>query len=359
MRTILAASLLVLLAAVACGEETPELVATTEPSAAISATAPPTDTPVPSTTAEPTPTQAPTATAQDPDRAVLLKEFAQLGGDAMAKREWAFVHALHPDEFKAKCTWNDYAGMMTFVWAFAGIPEGVAYVVKGVTVDGDQRRVQAYLEKDGVQIELDDDGDEEPDFIWRDGKWTVHVSPEDLAEEDPCSLDFTAEGAPTTPITSYVMEQPVTIDAGLFDKLYGEPELSGEITLTFTSVLRAEDINDNVCGRGKMEAEGVFVAIYYSIRNDANSRVQPSTQINSDFVLMDDQERQWEEGGGGGHCFLEANFADKVGGRGPESWVGTGFSGVTTIVFDVPDGASGLRLISTRLGVEVSLEPPQ
>ena len=108
-----------------------------------------------------------------------------------------------------------------------------------------------------------------------------------------------------------------------------------------------------------MEAEGVFVAIYYSIRNDANSRIQPATQINSDFILMDDQERQWEEGGSGDHCFLEANFADKVGGRGPENWVGTGFSGVTAIVFDVPDSASGLRLISTRLGIEVSLEPPQ
>ena len=72
----------------------------------------------------------------------------------MAKREWAVVHALYPDEFKAKCTWTDYAGMMTFAWAFAGIPEGVTYVVKGVTVDGDQGRVQAYLEKDGVQIEL-------------------------------------------------------------------------------------------------------------------------------------------------------------------------------------------------------------
>ena len=247
MRTIIAASLLILLAAVACGTE-PEPVATT-----VAAT--------------------PSPTAQDPDRAALLKEFAQRWGDAMAKREWAFVHALYPDEFKAKCSLGDFAGLMTFAWAFSGIPEGVAYVVEGVTVDGDQGRVESYFEKDGVQIELDDDGDEEPDFIWRDGKWTVHVSPEDLAEEDPCSLDFTAEDTPTTPITSYVMEQPVTIDAGLLNKLSGEPELSGDITLTFTSVLRAEDINDNVCGRGKMEAEGVFVAIYYSIRNDANSRI--------------------------------------------------------------------------------------
>ena len=183
MRTIIAISLLILLVAVACGTEAPEPTATTESMA----------------TGAATPT--PTATAQDPDRAALLKDFAQLGGDAMAKREWAFVHALYPDEFKAKCSLGDFAGLMTFAWAFSGIPEGVAYVVEGVTVDGDQGRVQAYLEKDGVQIELDDDGDEEPDFIWRDGKWTLYVSPEELAEEDPCSLDFTAEDTPTRPIT--------------------------------------------------------------------------------------------------------------------------------------------------------------
>ena len=370
MRTILAASLLVLLAAVACGSEAPEPVVTAEPTVGstpsatgapatpkptvtVAASPSPTDTPVPSPTVEPTPTSTATDTAQDPDRAALLKDFAQLGGDAMAKREWAFVHALYPDEFKAKCSLGDFAGLMTFAWAFSGIPEGVAYVVEGVTVDGDQGRVESYFEKDGVQIELDDDGDEEPDFIWRDGKWTVHVSPEDLAEEDPCSLDFTAEDTPTTPITSYVMEQPVTIDAGLLDKLSGEPELSGEIIITVKSIERAPNIEHNLYG--KVEAEGVFVSIYYSLVNEANSRIQPSTQINDNFVLADDRGRQW---GTAGVDVAEA-FADQMGESDPDKWVAPGFTGITAIAFDVPDGASGLRLISTRLGIEVSLEPPQ
>ena len=366
MRTIIAISLLILLATVACGSEAPEPVATAEPSAA-GASALPTNIPVASQTIEqvatPTPTATPEptpiSTAQDPDRAALLKEFAQLGGDAFARREWAIVHALYPDEFRAKCSLGEFAAMTAFLFAFAGIPEDITYVFESARVEGNHGYIDSHYAKDGLEIDLGGEEEADPHALWRDGEWTVYQSPEDLAEEDPCSFDFTAEDTPTTPITSYVMEQPVTIDAGLFDKLYGEPELSGEITLTFTSVLRAEDINDNFCGSGKMEAEGVFVAIYYSIRNDANSRIQPATQINSEFVLMDDQERQWEEGGSGDHCFLEANFADKVGGRGPENWVGTGFSGVTTIVFDVPDSASGLRLISTRLGIEVSLEPPQ
>ena len=366
MRTIIAISLLILLATVACGSEAPEPVATAEPSGA-GASALPTNIPAASPTIEqvstPTPTATPEptpiSTAQDPDRAALLKEFAQLGGDAFARREWAIVHALYPDEFRAKCSLGEFAAVTAFLFAFAGIPEDITYVFKSARVEGNHGYIDSHYAKDGLEIDLGGEEEADPHALWQDGKWTVYQSTEDLAEEDPCSLDFTAEDTPTTPITSYVMEQPVTIDAGLFDKLYGEPELSGEITLTFTSVLRAEDINDNFCGSGKMEAEGVFVAIYYSIRNDANSRIQPATQINSDFILMDDQKRQWEEGGSGDHCFLEANFADKVGGRGPENWVGTGFSGVTAIVFDVPDSASGLRLISTRLGIEVSLEPPQ
>ena len=64
MRTIIAASLLVLLAAVACATETPEPVATTEPSATVAATASPTDTPVPSPTVEPTATSTPTTTPE-------------------------------------------------------------------------------------------------------------------------------------------------------------------------------------------------------------------------------------------------------------------------------------------------------
>ena len=279
MRTILAASLLILLAAVACGSEAPEPVAATEPTATTESMA----------TVAATPT--PTDTAQDPDRAALLKEFAQLTGDAIARREWAIVHPLYPDEFRAKCSLGEFAAMTAFVVAFAGIPEDITYVFESARVEGNHGYIDSHFAKDGLEIDLGGEEETDPHALWRDGKWTFYVSPEDLAEEDPCSLDFTAEDTPTTPITSYVMEQPVTIDAGLLNKLSGEPELSGEVTLTFTSVLRAEDINDNACGSGKMEAEGVFVAIYYSISNDANSHIQPATQINSDFVLMDDQER--------------------------------------------------------------------
>ena len=83
----------------------------------------PTDTPVPSPTVEPTPTSTPTDMAQDAIRAILLKEVAQLGGDAFARREWAIVHAFFPDEVRAICSLGDFAAFMTLGGAFLGIPE--------------------------------------------------------------------------------------------------------------------------------------------------------------------------------------------------------------------------------------------
>ncbi len=124
MRTILAASLLTLIAAVACGSEAPEPVAATEPTATTESMA----------TVAATPT--PTDTAQDPDRAALLKEFAQLTGDAIARREWAIVHTLYPDEFRAKCSLGEFAAMTAFVVAFAGIPEDITYVFESARVEG-------------------------------------------------------------------------------------------------------------------------------------------------------------------------------------------------------------------------------
>ena len=242
MRTILAASLLVLLATVACGTETPEPVATTEPTTTVESPLP-TNTPF-SPTAEATATPTPTDTAQDSDRATLLKEIAQLRGDATARSEWAIVHAFSPDEFRAKCSLGDFAALMTFARAFLGIPEDSSYVLDGVRIDGDNGWIDSHWEKDGVPFHVDDDEgatDEEPEWVWQDSKWVAYVSPEELAKEDPCSLDFTAEDTPTTPITSYVMEQPVTIDAGLLNKLSGEPELSGEIIITVKSIERENE----------------------------------------------------------------------------------------------------------------------
>ena len=164
------------------------------------ASATPEPTTVPTGTKVPTTATPESTPTQDIDRVALLEEFAQLRGDALANREWAFLYAFFPDEFKAKCTGIDFAALMNFFWAFAGIPEGVTFVLEEVRVKGDQGWVEGRIEKDGVEIDFfDDDGDDEPDSIWQGDKWTIYQSPEELAEEDPCSLDSTAEESTSTP----------------------------------------------------------------------------------------------------------------------------------------------------------------
>ena len=170
------------------------------------------------------------------------------------------------------------------------------------------------------------------------------------ADEEP-------QATPTaSAVDSYELGQPIAVSAGQLNEMYGEPDLQGTVTVTFKKVVTAEDVEDSICGNGIVEAEGVYIAIHYYVENEANSRVQPATQINSQFVLFDDKTRQWVGGGSGQECFLEANFAAKEGGKGPESWIGPGFSSETAIVFDVPEDATGLHLVSDQLRLEVRLE---
>ena len=79
---------------------------------------------------------APLTEPTPPDRAALLEDFSRLGGEAMAKWEWAFVHALYPEEFREKRAQENFAWMMGVVWSFLGVPEDAAYVLEGVRVGG-------------------------------------------------------------------------------------------------------------------------------------------------------------------------------------------------------------------------------
>ena len=146
-------------------------------------------TPTPAPTASPTPEPTVPDSGQDTDREAPLEAFAQRWGDAMAMREWAFAHGLYPDEFRERCTVTDFAALMTSVWAFYGVPEGATYVVEGVRVDGDHGWVDGHYEKDGVQMDLDTDGDVEPEAVWWDGEWAFYLSPAQLAEGNLCALD--------------------------------------------------------------------------------------------------------------------------------------------------------------------------
>ena len=60
--------------------------------------------------------------------------------------------------------------------------------VDEVRVDGDQGWVTSHFEHDGEEIDIG--AEEEPTFEWQDSEWVSYVSPEEMAEENPCSLDF-------------------------------------------------------------------------------------------------------------------------------------------------------------------------
>ena len=176
---------LVLLGA-ACASEAPD------PMVDIASTVYPTVVP----TAPPTSEAAPLTEPTPPDRAALLEDFSRMGGEAMAKREWAFVHALYPEEFREKCAQEDFAWMMGVVWSLLGVPEDAAYVLDGVWVGGDYGWIDSHYEQAGVLIEVGNVEKDYPGFVWRDGGWMLHVSPRDLARDNPCSLDVAAEAPP-------------------------------------------------------------------------------------------------------------------------------------------------------------------
>ena len=236
--------------------------------------------------------------------------------------------------------------------------------VASVEVSGMQGRVTSDLFVDGESLEFDENSDDGQRWVFVDGQWWQEDEDwekgcTEIGFEENSSLtpapSQTATATPP-PTTSYALGDLIVLDATLLLELWGEPELNGQIQVTFSSISNVSGIEDQICGTGRLRAKGRFVAIYYSITNDANSRIQPSTQINNHFVLTDDEGRQWAENSVSGHCFLEANFSTLAGGEGPETWIDPGFSGETAIVFDVSETASSLRLQSSRLEVGGQLE---
>ena len=190
--------------------------ATPVPTPTSTATPVPTPTAIPAPTATattaptPTATPVPTPTATL-DRVALLEETARILGDALVKREWAVMYALYPDEFRAKCPAEDFAGVMTFAVMFLDIPEDASFVIGEVRLDGDYGWLEAHLEKDGEKIELDDGqgaAGRDPDFVWQDSKWVSFVSSDELAKDNPCELSFGEPTSEPTPISTPIPAVP-------------------------------------------------------------------------------------------------------------------------------------------------------
>ena len=239
--------------------------------------------PQPTPTPVPLPTLAPT---QGSDKAVLLERTSQTLANAFVNREWILMHSLYPDEFRAKCSSTDFAGVMTFFWSFLGVPEDITAVVDDLRVDGNKAWVDIRFEKDGVEIEIgEDSAEDEPAFVWEDGQWVIYVLPEDLAEEDPCSLDFGSVSEPTpvstpasepTPAATQPSPPPEPIN------IYGSGTTVESISLLSEGIwIVALSVNGNEdCSVGTC-SEDNFIVTIESV--DGSSTEFPANEIAKDW----------------------------------------------------------------------------
>ena len=131
----------------------------------------------------------------EPDRMELLSKVAETSGQAWVNGEWLTLHALFPDEFKAKCSGADFAELMLFSVSLIGMPEGATATVENVRVEGVEGFADIRFYKDGLELDIfiEDTEDDTPAFLWQDNRWIANVSPEDMAKDKPCELAWEVE----------------------------------------------------------------------------------------------------------------------------------------------------------------------
>lgn len=157
--------------------------------------------------------------------------------------------------------------------------------------------------------------------------------------------------------------ESVTLDAGLMKGPVGEQPLAGSAVLTFSSIATATDIGNaaRALAGGASAAffdsrEGHYLVVYYTVKNDTEGGLQPSTHVNGSFMLVDDQGRAWSPANYYSHGFevpyavgFDAGIVDT------RKFVEPGGSVETAIGFDVPTDINVVKLRSELLDLEVSL----
>lgn len=297
-----------------------------------------------------------------------LQQRAEAANTALSASKWLDYYKYTSPRFRELCLSGQFATQtgtaMVMLRSLMGIEEdeSLKWNIARVTAEDDEGRVFGDILYKGEPIDFGGD-DKGTRWVFFDGEWWQED--EDWNEGCPGlgfdggtdtrdSSSLTSTPTPPPALSLHALGEPVTVDAGLLSGLMGEPELTGQVVLTFISSEGAVSVEDSLYGT--VDAEGVFLVVHFSVANEANSRIQPSTQINDDFSLVDERGRQWAPAGYLTHGFDVAEaFADQAGENDPKGWVAPGFTRTTAIAFDIPEGASGLRLRSERLGMEVAL----
>ena len=194
------------------------------------------------------------------------------------------------------------------------------------------------------------EGDEGPDFV---------------TEEVPGgTVGYTEiEGGQAALGKQAGLGESVTLDAGLMKGPIGEPALQGSAVLTFSSIATETEIGNaaRALAGGASAAffdsrEGHYLVVYYTVKNDTEGGLQPSTHVNGSFMLVDDQGRAWSPANYYSHGF-EVPYAVgfDAGIEDTRKFVEPGDSVETAIGFDVPKDINVVKLRSELLDLEVSL----
>ena len=275
------------------------------------------------------------------------------------------MYKYNSPRYRETCKSGDYLAWnsqgMLILHTFMGIPEDAKIEVRldkvVITVES-EGRVHSSLLVDGELLEFSEDENTGERWVFLDGQWWAE--PEDWREACPglsASIEpKTTSGSPPVPLTFYTLGEAITIDSSQLQSLMGQPELTGQIKLTFREHESAGEIEDQFTGQGMIKSRGQFVILYYAVMNNLNLEMQPVWHINDQLYVTDDEGRRWEiVDYTGNYGNVSGSAAVGKGYEQPASYVPPGFEQVTAAVFEVPADAQNLVLVWEEVGVHVSL----
>ncbi len=127
------------------------------------------------------------STAGLPDREESLRETAERAGAHIATQQWAELHRLYPDRYKAKCKVEYYIDMWENIVDRVGVPEDLRFVVAGVRIEGNLGYVDGHWQV-GDRIVSSRNTDGGPNFQIDNNVWRIFVPAEELADHRPCDI---------------------------------------------------------------------------------------------------------------------------------------------------------------------------
>ena len=135
--------------------------------------------------------------------------------------------------------------------------------------------------------------------------------------------------------TQVTLGQPFTTDASQLPAT-GAQTLTGELALNFLWSERGTTVNSQtmlsvtgatliIASKVGKATQGEFVAVHYTVENQADIRIQPLERLTGNINLIDPQGRKYTPAGFQLHGFLAgAGFALQSGGSDTRDWLEPG-----------------------------------